>query len=290
MFQRMLDGISVNVIFADEDNIIRYMNAASRRTLQEMQAHLPVPVEQIVGSSIDVFHRCPAHQRRLLADPANLPHQAAISLGPETMQLEAIALVGESGERLGTLAVWSRTTEATRQQALQVESLAAAIEELHASITEISSGAGRAAGVADEAMRITSAALELMQAMAAASDKVGDIVSFIAEIAGQSKLLALNATIEAARGGEAGRGFGVVALEVKELATASQRAAGDIRANIEAAQQRSREAVAAMQAISTVVSDVRDAAGTIAAAVEEQTAVVAEIARSASAVTSATTA
>ena len=268
----MLDSMSVNVIFADADNVIRYMNEASLRTLRQMEQHLPVRVDSIVGSSIDVFHRHPAHQRQLLANAANLPHQAGITLGPESLQLEASAIVDRHGVRVGTIAVWSRTTASMKQQAEAVQGLAAAVEELHASISEIASGAGRAA-------------MELMVELGQASAKVGEIVSFISDISGQSKLLALNATIEAARGGEAGKGFGVVAVEVKELATASERAARDIRGNIEAAQARSRDAAAAMERIAAVVNDVRDAAGAIAAAVEEQTAVVSEIARSAMAAT-----
>lgn len=281
----MLDSMSVNVIFADADNVIRYMNEASLRTLRQMEQHLPVRVDSIVGSSIDVFHRHPAHQRQLLANAANLPHQAGITLGPESLQLEASAIVDRHGVRVGTIAVWSRTTASMKQQAEAVQGLAAAVEELHASISEIASGAGRAADVADEATRLTAGAMELMVELGQASAKVGEIVSFISDISGQSKLLALNATIEAARGGEAGKGFGVVAVEVKELATASERAARDIRGNIEAAQARSRDAAAAMERIAAVVNDVRDAAGAIAAAVEEQTAVVSEIARSAMAAT-----
>ena len=66
--------------------------------------------------------------------------------------------------------------------------------------------------------------------LAAAAQKIGDVVKLISDIAGQTNLLALNATIEAARAGDAGRGFAVVASEVKSLAVQTAKATEDIAA------------------------------------------------------------
>ena len=79
----LLDKMLANVILADSDFRIIYMNEASTQTLQTLEQFLPCRAIEIVGRSIDVFHKHPEHQRRMLADPRNLPHTARIKLGPE---------------------------------------------------------------------------------------------------------------------------------------------------------------------------------------------------------------
>ena len=83
-----------------------------------------------------------------------------------------------------------------------------------------------------------------VQGLAAAAQKIGDVVQLISEIASQTNLLALNATIEAARAGEAGKGFAVVASEVKSLANQTAKATEEIAAQIAAMQDATSEAVA----------------------------------------------
>ncbi len=105
------------------------------------------------------------------------------------------------------------------------------------------------------------------------------MIKVITSIAQQTNLLALNATIEAARAGEAGKGFAVVANEVKELAKQTASATEDISQKIEAIQGDTRGAVEAIGQITTIISQINDIQGTIASAVEEQTATTNEIAR-----------
>ena len=98
------------------------------------------------------------------------------------------------------------------------------------------------------------------------------MIKLINGIAEQTNLLALNATIEAARAGEAGKGFAVVASEVKELAQETARATEDISRRVEAIQADTAGAVEAIGQISAVIGEINDFQATIAAAVEEQTA------------------
>lgn len=68
-YRAMLDAAPINVIWADKECVIRYLNAASVRTLETIEHLLPVKASQVVGQSIDIFHKHPEHQRRILADP-----------------------------------------------------------------------------------------------------------------------------------------------------------------------------------------------------------------------------
>lgn len=109
--------------------------------------------------------------------------------------------------------------------------------------------------------------------------EIGNVIKVISSIAQQTNLLALNATIEAARAGEAGKGFAVVANEVKELAKQTAKATDDITNRINAIQGDSKEAVNAINGISTVIEKLNSISVAIAAAVEEQTATSNEVAR-----------
>jgi len=108
---RMLDDVPVNVIYCDADFTIRYLNIASRKTLERLQAFLPVSVDKIVGGSIDVFHKSPSHQRRILGDPKSLPHTAFVKLGPETLALSLTTVNDASGKQRGAMMTWEVVTE-----------------------------------------------------------------------------------------------------------------------------------------------------------------------------------
>lgn len=90
----MMEQAPINVMFAGRDMKISYANPATIKTLKSIEHLLPIKADQLVGQSIDIFHKRPEHQRRLLADPSNLPHQANIQLGAEMLRL-----VGESSLR-----------------------------------------------------------------------------------------------------------------------------------------------------------------------------------------------
>ena len=85
-FEFALDALPCNAMFCDRDLILRYLNRSSRKTLLTLQQHLPVPVDQIVGKSIHIFHKSPPNIDRILGaksmhGPHHLPHKATIALG-----------------------------------------------------------------------------------------------------------------------------------------------------------------------------------------------------------------
>jgi len=107
---QMLDNAPVNVMYCDKDLVIRYMNETSRKTLESLEQHLPVRASKMVGQSIDIFHAHPAHQRKLLADPRNLPHRARISVGPEQLSLLVTAMHDADGRYIGPMLTWEVVT------------------------------------------------------------------------------------------------------------------------------------------------------------------------------------
>jgi methyl-accepting chemotaxis protein len=160
-----------------------------------------------------------------------------------------------------------------------VQTVASAAEELSASISEIGSQVERSSKVAGQAVDDAKRTDVIVQALAKAAQKIGDVVKLISAIAEQTNLLALNATIEAARAGEAGKGFAVVASEVKMLAGQTAKATSEIAGHIDQIQQTTTEAVAAITAISATIQQISEISGSIASAVEEQGAATREIAQ-----------
>ena len=107
----MLENAPTNVIYADKDLNIQYMNPASEKTLKTLDQYLPVRVDEILGKSVDIFHKNPALQRKILAEPKNLPHQVIIQLGPEKLDLLVSAIYDNKQNYLGPMVSWSVVTE-----------------------------------------------------------------------------------------------------------------------------------------------------------------------------------
>ncbi|MCJ2060939.1 methyl-accepting chemotaxis protein [Methylobacterium sp. J-048] len=168
---------------------------------------------------------------------------------------------------------------AADQTSSSVGIVAAAAEQLGASISEIGQQVGGSARLARTAVGDANQTTGLIEELDAAASKIGTVIAVISSIAGQTNLLALNATIEAARAGDAGRGFSVVAAEVKELASQTTKATEEIGTQIGQIQSATERAVAAVDGIAGRIREIDAVATTIAAAVEQQQAATQEIVR-----------
>jgi methyl-accepting chemotaxis protein len=160
-----------------------------------------------------------------------------------------------------------------------VRTVAGATEELGASIHEINEKAMQAHVVAQRATETAHSTDQFVNKLSVGATRIGDVIKLIQAIAQQTNLLALNATIEAARAGEAGRGFSVVAVEVKALAAQTAKATEEIAAQIGSIQDLTKHAVAAIHSISGVMDDISGFTAAIASAVEQQTSSTQMIAR-----------
>ncbi|PCJ58546.1 MAG: histidine kinase, partial [Rhodospirillaceae bacterium] len=85
-FRQMIDTMPINVMTCDPIDLkINYINQTSIDTLKTLEHLLPVKADDLLGQCIDIFHKDPSHQRKLLGDPKNLPHQTHIQIGDETL-------------------------------------------------------------------------------------------------------------------------------------------------------------------------------------------------------------
>jgi methyl-accepting chemotaxis protein len=204
---------------------------------------------------------------------------SATSLAGASEQMNSTtATIAASAQR--TSAQAQAVSAAAEQVSRSVETVSSGSEQMGASIREISLNAAEAARVASDAVAVTATTSATINKLGASSAEIGNVIKTITAIAEQTNLLALNATIEAARAGEAGKGFAVVASEVKDLAQETARATDDISRRVQAIQADTSGAVAAIEEISTVIERISEFQTTIASAVEQQTATTTEMNRS----------
>ena len=151
-----------------------------------------------------------------------------------------------------------------------VQSVAAASEEMSQSVVEINQQVTSATKASKSAVEEVNKTSEEMKNLATTVEKIGGVVSLIASIADQTNLLALNATIESARAGEAGRGFAIVASEVKGLASKTAEATDEISAHILEVHNATQQALSSMDGIGNVIAEIEQISSSIAMAVDQQ--------------------
>ena len=220
-------------------------------------------------------------KRRALADLGH-SFEATVSGLVGTLAVAATDLKATAG-------AMSSTAERTRERsglvmtaaasaARNVAAASTASRDLSASAEEVGTQIHQTATIAAQAVIDAQRSRDTIEALVSEATAIGGVVTLINQIASRTNLLALNATIEAARAGESGRGFSVVASEVKDLANQTIHATVQIRARIDAIQQATEGAAAAISSVSAVVNDVHGIARTIAAAAERQRAATRNIA------------
>jgi methyl-accepting chemotaxis protein len=225
------------------------------------------------------------NERRRKADMHRLADQFEAAVGGIVGNVSTASTELEAAA--GTLTKTAELTQqlsgsvaaASGQASANVQSVASATEEMTSSVNEIGRHVQESSRIASEAVAQAHETDTRINALSQAAGRIGDVVKLITAIAEQTNLLALNATIEAARAGEAGRGFAVVASEVKQLAAQTAKATDEIGTQIAGMQTATRESVAAIKQIGGTIGRISEIAATVATAVEEQGSATQEIAR-----------
>jgi len=213
----MMEQAPVNVMFADRDYVIRYANPASTKTLKTLEHLLPIKAENIIGQSIDIFHKRPEHQRRLLADPSNLPHRTAIQVGSETLDLLVSAIFDENKQYLGAMVTWEVITQKLKleqdikdnadREKQKAQEMARILDQVNASATTLGSSAEELTAVSTQMAANAEETSAQANVVSAASEQVSKNVQTVAtgveEMNSSIREIAKNATESARVAGQA---------------------------------------------------------------------------------------
>ena len=162
-----------------------------------------------------------------------------------------------------------------------VQTMASAAAELTASVSEIGNQVSHSNEITEAAVAEAKRADEMVQGLDAAAQKIGEVVELITDIAEKTNLLALNATIEAARAGDAGKGFPVVAAEVKNLADQTANSTEEISSQINGIQTATQNSVGVIKQITGTITEINQISTAISDAIQEQSSATQEIAQNA---------
>jgi len=262
---QMIEHMPINVMMCDKvDFRINYMNKQSQETLRAIERLLPVKADQILGQCIDIFHKNPSHQRRLLADPANLPHRAVIQLGEEFLDLNVAAIRDKSGAYLGPMVSWAVVTDQIKMSNRVKE----VVDVVASASTELQSSAESLAGTAEESTRQSSTAAAAaeqastsVQTVASAAEELSSSISEINRQVSQSAEIAKGAVDEATRTNTVIQGLAEAAEKIGEVVRlindiASQTKLLALNATIEAA--RAGEAGKGFAVVASEVKNLAD--------------------------------
>lgn len=286
--RQLVENAPINIMYADLDLTLNYMNPAARDTFRSLQAYLPVNVDTMLGRSIDIFHRDPSHQRKLLADPKNLPYQARFQVGPETLDFQARAIRDEGGAHVGAMVTWEVVTGklAAEQKIKDAQARELRLAEERRAAEQRESGQREREAAERETDQRRQAETE--RAQAEELRRRVDAILAVVEAAGRGDLTQAVPVTGDDAVGRLGSGLecfltnlrvsiGEIALTSESVAAASHQ----VRGVGERLGTAAGETAAQAQVVAGAADEVSRNVQTVAAGTEEMTASIREIARNA---------
>jgi methyl-accepting chemotaxis protein len=275
---QMLEQMPLGIMMADPRNEFRitYMNPEAMRMMETIASALPVKPEEMLGASMDVFHRNPDHARAMLSDPSRLPHRARIAIGGESAELNVNAIRDAQGAYVGPMVTWKFITEQVRladrfeaDVGGVVEAVASGASRMQENARTLTAAAEVSGREADAVAEASGRAGGEVQAVAASAEELAASVAEITRQVAEGAQVARAAAEEARATDGTVQGLAQAAQKIGDVVRLISDIAGQtnllaLNATIEAAR-----AGEAGKGFAVVASEVKNLAAQTAKATEE---------------------
>lgn len=241
--QQMVDKSPINIMLATPDGRLIYMNENSRTTLKTLEKYLPDKVDKLIGQSIDIFHKRPEVQKKIISSPDNLPHNALIQVGPEKLNLLVSAITDKQGNYMGPMVTWEVVTDrvalvkdlnnSSQELSDAADNLLKVSNSLSAGAEETSAQANTASSASEEVNAGVQTVAANMEEMVAAIKEITKTTNEASSLSNDAMKMAKNTNTIISQLGDSSMDIGNVIKVISSIAQQTNLLA--LNATIEAA-------------------------------------------------------
>jgi methyl-accepting chemotaxis protein len=222
---RMVDEMPINVMMCDANEFrITYCNKATKETVGKLQHLLPVAPDEMIGETIDVFHKNPGHQHAILRDPDNLPWKTKIKLGDETLDLKVEAIRDQAGRYVGPMLTWAVITKQVKLAENFETQVMGVVNAVSSAATQMQNSAQSLSATSEQtsqqAQAVSAAAEEAssnVQTVSSASEELASSIQEISRQVSESSRISSEASQEAQRTNQQVEGLKAAADKIGEV-------------------------------------------------------------------------